>query len=242
MFKRLKIIYKRTIASVMLFTAETLLTVVLFLTSLIVFLSIAKYVFLDEKADFDEAAFVVLESFIADEVTNAMEFLGVVGNYQVMIVSNLLLICYFLFVKKHRWYSIKVPAISLSSLLLMSILKTLFNRPRPLLPLMEPAKGLSFPSGHAMMSVTFFGLLIYLLYQEKLHPVVKAIGITLLTMFIISIGISRIYLRVHYASDVLAGLCMGIIWLTIAIYMLNKIEAYSKKAINPVIERSPEIV
>ncbi len=226
----------------MLFTAETLLTVLLFLSSWIAFLAIAKYIFLDKKEDFDQAAFTFLESFIHDNVTNIMLFLSVIGNYQVMIAANLLLICYFLFIRKHRWYSIKIPAISLSSLLLMSILKMLFNRPRPLIPLMEPARGLSFPSGHAMMSATFFGLIIYFIFRKEINSRLKILIISFLVIFILSIGISRIYLRVHYASDVIAGLCMGVIWLTIAIKVLNKIELYSKREIQPAIEQAPETV
>ena len=241
MLKRIKKIYRRGIAGIMLFTAETILTVILFLISLIAFLAVAKYVFWDKKDEFDQAAFTFLESFIKDDVTNAMWLLSIIGNYQVMIAANLLLICYFLFIRKHRWYSIKIPAISLSSVLLMSVLKNLFNRRRPLIPLLEPAQGLSFPSGHAMMSATFFGLIIYFIYRKQINPTVKIIIISLLVIFILSIGLSRIYLRVHYASDVIAGFCMGVIWLSIAIRVLNRIELYSKREINTSIEQTPEV-
>ncbi|MBC8052583.1 MAG: phosphatase PAP2 family protein [Sphingobacteriaceae bacterium] len=241
MFRGVKKIYRRSIAGVMLFTAETLLTVFLFLTSLIAFIAIAKYVFWDDKEHFDQVVFQLLSPYIREGVTTVMHLLSVIGNYQVMIAANLLLICYFLFIRKHRWYSIKIPAISLSSLLLMSVLKMIFNRPRPLIPLMEPARGLSFPSGHAMMSATFFGLIIYFIYRQNLNPKIKTLLISFLVVFILSIGLSRIYLRVHYASDVIAGLCMGVIWLTIAINVLNRIELYSKKEIHPAIEQAGEI-
>lgn len=242
MLTGIKKIYRKGIAGIMLFTAETILTIAMFLLSLIVFLLLAKYIFFDKKEDFDQAAFTFLESFIKDGVTNVMVVLSVIGNYQVMIAANILLICYFLFIRKHKWYSIKIPAISLSSVLLMTLLKTLFNRPRPLIPLMEPAHGLSFPSGHAMMSATFFGLIIYFVYRKQIPPGIKAVAIGLLIAFILSIGLSRIYLRVHYASDVIAGFCMGIIWLTIAIKVLNRIELYSKREINTTIEQTPEVV
>ena len=241
MLTGIKKIYRKGVAGLMLFTAETILTLVLFLLSLIIFLLVAKYVFFDKKEEFDQAAFAFLDLFIKDGVTSVMLFLSVIGNYHVMITANLLLIGYFLFIRKHRWYSIKIPAISLSSVLLMTMLKTLFNRPRPLIPLMEPATGLSFPSGHAMMSATFFGLLIYFIYRKQLPSTIKIISITLLVVLIVSIGISRIYLKVHYASDVIAGFCMGIIWLTIAIKVLNRIELYSKKEINKEIERAPDL-
>ena len=242
MLRRIKKIYRRMIAGVMLFTAETVLTVGLFLLSLIAFLSIAKYIFQDKKQEFDQSAFLFLGSFIKESVTNVMEILSVIGNYQVMIAANLLLILYFLFIRKHKWYSIKIPAISLSSVLLMTVLKMLFNRQRPLIPLLEQARGLSFPSGHAMMSVTFFGLLIYFTYLHLKNPALKSIVISVMIILILSIGISRVYLRVHYASDVIAGFCMGVIWLTIAIKTLNRIEVYSRKEINTAIEETPEPV
>lgn len=242
MIRGIKKIYRRGIAAIMLFTAETVLTLILFLLSLIAFLAVAKYVFLDRKEEFDQLAFTFLASFIKEGITNAMLFLSVIGNYQVMIAANLLLTCYFLFIRKHKWYFIKIPSISLSSVLLMSALKVLFNRQRPLIPLMEAARGLSFPSGHAMMSVTFFGLIIYFVYRKQFHPAIKITAISLLVILILSIGISRIYLRVHYASDVIAGFCMGVIWLTISIKVLNRIELYSKKEINATIEQTPEIV
>jgi undecaprenyl-diphosphatase len=238
MINGVKKIYQRGLAGAMLFTAETLLALLLFLTSLIAFLAVAKYVFLDDKQKFDQTAFDLFEPFIRESVTNVMLFLSVLGNYQVMIAANLLLISYFLFIRKHKWYSIKIPAISLSSLLLMFFLKNLFNRPRPLMPLLEPARGLSFPSGHSMMSVTFFGLIIYFINRKQLNPTIKAIIIFLLVVFILFIGASRVYLRVHYASDVIAGFCMGVIWLTIAIYVLNRIELYSKAKINHSVSES----
>lgn len=236
MLKRAKTIYKRWFAALMLFTAEALITIILFLTSLIAFLLIAKYVFLDQKEEFDTSAFNFIAVFESNSLTEAMALLSVIGNYQIMIVANILLTAYFLFIRKHRWYSIKIPSIALSSVLLMSVLKIIFNRPRPLVPLMEPAVGLSFPSGHAMNSVTFFGLLIYFVYRRSLHPALKILIVTLLVLFILGIGFSRIYLRVHYASDVLAGFCMGVIWLTIAVRLLDKMENYSKAKVDPVVE------
>jgi len=107
------------------------------------------------------------------------------------------------------------------------------------MPLLEPARGLSFPSGHAMSSVTFFGLLIYYVYRKQKNPGLRFLFICMLVALILMIGLSRVYLRVHYASDVLAGFCAGIIWLIIAIWVLRKIEFYSKKELNKVVEHVP---
>ena len=139
------------------------------------------------------------------------------------------MIAYFLFIRKHKWYSIKVPAIALSSLGLMFLLKNLFNRKRPEIPLLEEAKGLSFPSGHALMSVTFYGLLIYMVYKYVKRKELKWTLITLLVLLIMIIGTSRIYLRVHYASDVIAGYSMGFLWLVFTVWMLNRMERFSRR-------------
>lgn len=136
----------------------------------------------------------------------------------------MVLIAYFLLVKKNKWYSIKIPAVALSSLALMFGLKYLFNRPRPDAPLLFHAEGLSFPSGHALFSITFYGLLIYIIYHSNLQTGLRWTLIALLLVLIPLIGFSRVYLRVHYATDVTAGLCVVFVWLVLSVSLLNRWE------------------
>jgi undecaprenyl-diphosphatase len=149
------------------------------------------------------------------------------GKHQFLIPANLLLIFYFLWVARQTWLSIRVLAISLSSLVLMLLLKALFGRKRPLSPLLKTAKGLSFPSGHALMSVTFFGIIIYWVLHTGLPEWLTTLTVALLTIVILLIGFSRVYLRVHYASDVIAGFIIGLIWLLIALGMVGEAEFYT---------------
>jgi len=221
---------------VMLFTAEAILAALILIAAIFSFLGIARYVFVAGKNEFDAEAFTFLHRIVSENTTSVMLFFTSLGNYQTLVAANLLLTFYFLFVRKHRWYSIKISSIALSSVLIMSLLKIWFNRSRPLMPLLEPARGLSFPSGHAMSSVTFFGLLIYFIYRHVENKVLKYTLIGLLVAVILMIGTSRVYLRVHYASDVLAGFCAGIIWLIASIWILRKIEFYSKRNLNRVVE------
>lgn len=237
MFSVIKKVYRKFFAALLLLAAEITLASVIFFIALAGFLFIAKYVFLDEKVYFDRGVSGFMDHFINARNNNIITFLTKFGNYQFLIIANLLLITYFLFVRKHRWYSIKIPAVALSSILVLSLLKSLFNRPRPLIPLLEPAMGLSFPSGHAMSSVTFYGLLIYFIWKRReISKLLKAALVAFLIFFILAIGISRVYLRVHYASDVIAGFCLGIIWLTIAIFTLNKIQVYTSRNLRKVVE------
>lgn len=235
MITAIKKLYRRSFASLMLLTAQMMLLLVLFIAAFAVFLFITKTVFWDKADSFDLGAFRFMQAYVSDRNTAFMIAISTMGSYQFMIPSNLLLTCYFLF-RKHKWYSIKIPSIALSSVSVMLLLKAWFNRPRPLTPLLGPAYGFSFPSGHAMSSVTFYGLLIYFLWIKKMNPYLRILLISLLGILIILIGSSRVYLRVHYASDVIGGFCAGIIWLIISVAIINRIEVYSKRKLNAVVE------
>jgi undecaprenyl-diphosphatase len=97
--------------------------------------------------------------------------------------------------------------------------------------LLKAVKGLSFPSGHAIMAVTFYGFIIYILFHTVDHSGAKYFLTALLVILILLIGFSRIYLRVHYASDVLSGFIIGLLWLFISLAVLNRIEHYFKEKV-----------
>ena len=219
-----------------LLSVEMTIVLCLFLIALITFLYITRKIFIQNKTSFDDRVFAYLKSHVSDRNSNVMEFFTFLGTHTFLIPANLVLIAYFLFVKKNKWYSIKVPAIALSSLGLMFLLKHSFNRERPSIPLLQQAAGLSFPSGHALMSVTFYGLIIYLIFKSYRDREWKWVPIAFLIILILVIGFSRIYLRVHYASDVLAGYCIGFLWLVFAIWLLNRLEKYSQHKLAPVVE------
>ena len=227
----------------LLIIAQTLGSLLLFAIAIaiLVFLvrkPIKKYKFID-LAIFDR-----LESWTSPGANKSMLFITFLGKHQFLIPANLLLIFYFLLVRHQNWFSIRIATIALSSLLLMFLLKYLFRRKRPLSPLLEAAKGLSFPSGHAIMAVTFYGLLIYIVLYSVDVTWLKYMLTLLLLLLIILIGFSRIYLRVHYSSDVMAGFIIGLLWLLISLSVLKKIEQYAKKnsvLVVPVVYSDPVI-
>lgn len=235
MIKRIHLSIKKNLASIALLSVELIIVLVLFICALIAFALIAYRIFNLQNDQFDFLVFDKLTNFVSASTTSFMQFITFFGNHQFLIPANLVLVAYFLFIKKHRWYSIKVPVIAIGGVLLMFILKQLFNRARPLMPLLEPVQGLSFPSGHALMSMSFYGLLILLVWENVSNRVLKPVLIALLFAFILLIGFSRIYLRLHYFSDVIAGFAAGIIWLSLSIWVIRRIERYSRKEIDPVI-------
>ena len=205
-----------------LIIAETLLSLSLFaaVIGILVFLirkPIRKY------KPIDLAIFEKIKPSISPVKNSIMLFITFLGKHQFLIPANLLLIFYFV-VKHQNWFSIRIITIALSSLVLMFLLKYLFQRKRPLSPLLKAAKGLSFPSGHAIMSVTFYGLLMYILLHTIDIDWIRWLVAVLLLLLIIVIGYSRVYLRVHYASDVLAGFIIGLLWLWISLSVLNQLE------------------
>jgi undecaprenyl-diphosphatase len=239
MLKATRVRIKRVIAAIGLLSAELIVVVLAFLLSVSLFSYLVKQVFFDKEEQFDHSVFNFLEAYVTPFNSAFMQAITFLGTHTFLIPANLLLTGYFLFIRKHKWYSIKVATIALSSTAMMLILKTIFSRDRPLVPLLKPALGYSFPSGHSLMSFAFYGLLIYLCYMYIENKVVRWVLIILLATLVFLIGFSRIYLRVHYASDVLAGFSMGIIWLCFSIWMLNRIEAYGKRNIEPVVEEKP---
>jgi membrane-associated phospholipid phosphatase len=171
----------------------------------------------------DLRIFELIKAHTNERNTRLMSFFTYFGSHQFFIPANLFLILYFLVIKKRSWFSIRVASIAISSLGLMFLLTYLFKRKRPLYPL-EVAKGLSFPSGHAIMSVTFYGLLIYIISQTIKDRPLKWSLIISLIIFVQVIGFSRVYLRVHYASDVAVGYITGLLWLIISLDVLKRME------------------
>lgn len=227
---------KKFFAQVALLSIELIIAWSLFLLSFITFVYVAFRIFYFKKENFDFAVIESLKPIVSEGMNSFMLFITFLGTHNFLIPANLVLIVYFLFIKKHRWYSIKVPVVALGGLLLMFLLKFLFNRPRPLIPLIKEASGLSFPSGHALMSVSFYGLVIYLIFQNVKRPVLKWSLIAFFVLLILLIGFSRVYLVVHYASDVIAGFAMGVIWLSLTLWVTSRIENYSRKEIEPEIK------
>ncbi|OQP51118.1 hypothetical protein A4H97_00705 [Niastella yeongjuensis] len=223
---------KKVADKVVILSKELIILIFVFTISLLGFLFIAYRVFYLDKTGADEKAFAFAHSLVSDRTTDIMEVITFFGSHYFMIPANVLL-CIFFLVKKIGRYSIKVSAIALSSVLIMFGLKLLFNRHRPLIPLLAPAKGLSFPSGHAFMSVCFYGLLMIIIWkEEKSHPVLKWFLLILVIALLLCIGFSRIYLRVHYFTDVLAGYCIGSTWLFLSSYLIDRIQPAGLKKIN----------
>ena len=101
------------------------------------------------------------------------------------------------------------------ALVLNQVLKFIIQRPRPDGFRLATVSGFSFPSGHSMAAMAFFGLLAWLVWRYEKDRRQRALLVAAFALVIVMIGVSRIYLGVHYASDVIGGFCLSVIWLAL---------------------------
>jgi undecaprenyl-diphosphatase len=222
--------YKQHLVNVFkLISIEVGAILLAFFLSLALVVIIVKRIVLLKSQWVDTVVFDFLKQHVSRTNTSVLNTITQLGSHYFLIPAFLVLLAHSYFIKKDKWLAIRIAAISISSVLLMLFLKFIFQRPRPLLPLLNEARGLSFPSGHAFMSFSFFGLLIYIIYEEMKNVWLKWTIIFLISCLILSIGLSRIYLRVHYASDVIAGLCMGFMWIVISLSVIHLMEKSKNK-------------
>jgi undecaprenyl-diphosphatase len=222
-------ILHRILSRLRLLSIELLVVLIAFFAALFSVLFLIRLIFWQQKLDFDMRVFAALGKIVNPTLTHVMEVVTFFGSHYFLIPANLLLIGYGFFVKKDKWFAVKIASVALGSLILMVSLKHIFQRARPLIPLLDKAAGLSFPSGHAFMSFAFFGLLIYFIHHHYRNKRLRIFLMLLCLLFTFLIGFSRIYLRVHFASDVIAGICLSLLWLVIALRISHRLETNQNK-------------
>lgn len=183
------------------------------------FLLLAEDVFHKEIMNGDAIGYKFISTYlISDFATPIAKFITNFGGAIYLIGIAIVL---FVVIKNKK---IGIAIISNLGIvtILNQLLKRILQRPRPEEFRIINETGYSFPSGHSMISMAFYGFLIYLIYKNIKNKYLKWSLITVLEVLIVSIGVSRIYLGVHYTSDVLAGFLISISYLIIYISMINK--------------------
>ena len=186
--------------------------------ALLIFLILLKDVFAKEVFDVDDA--------VADFVISIRsDFLTLFFKTVTWLCNTIFVIAIFIFVlflvkdvrlKKYLCANIAIVFI------INSILKIIVSRPRPLGEHLVDAGGFSFPSGHSMMAVGLYGFLIYFVYKYVKNKIKRNVLMSGLFLIITLVGMSRIYLGVHYTSDVLAGFMLSLSYLVGYISIMEK--------------------
>jgi undecaprenyl-diphosphatase len=159
-----------------------------------------------------------------------MKVVTLFGSRNFLVPVYALIIVYYL-VQGKRMLGLHIALVALSGTTLSFGLKRLFQRARPDLPLIESLKTYSFPSGHSLSSIVFCSILVYLLWRSNTRAVWKWIFSVLLFSLAVLIGISRVILKVHYPTDVLAGFCLGFAWVIASFYLLGRIKKKSTQTV-----------
>ena len=183
---------------------------------IILFLSLWIFlIFRNKIIGLDNSFYLFLNSFENNDLTTVVKIITYLGSAYVLIF---LAVISLFFIKKNEKY--KFISINLVlSFLTNQLLKRVFRRSRPLFKHLVKEKGFSFPSGHAMVSFCFYGLIIYYIHKSNLKY--KKIYEVLLSIVIIIIGLTRIYLGVHYFSDIVGGFVFGLLYLLLFIRILK---------------------
>ena len=165
------------------------------------------------------------DNTIYNTIINQNDFLTIIlknitelGDFIILISISLLL----LLVCKQKKIGILVCLNLALSFVINEIFKIIFIRPRPIDNILISVNGYSFPSGHSMVSMSFYGLLIYLCYKNINNKIIKWLLIIFQVIIILIIGYSRIYLGAHFPSDVIAGFSLGLFYLILYINLVIK--------------------
>lgn len=192
---------------------------VIMIIFLILFSIFAYKIVMDKSIYIDKSVYdFICDNFMSERMTNIVKILTSLGSALVVIILTIVL---FIAIKNKRIaVSIVINLIVIT--ILNNLLKIIFLRPRPNVNNLILESGYSFPSGHSSIGMAFYGYLIYLIYKYVNNKKIKISLIIFLSLVIVAIGLSRIYLGVHYASDVLGGFLLAIVYLIIFITITNK--------------------
>ena len=205
--KKIDSIIKKNIKYIILFILVVLL------------LAIVEDVFENEIMQIDVLAYDLFVSTLRNDLlTIFMIFITNLGSPIVLIAICIL----FLIIIKNKKMAASISLNLILITLLNILLKNIVQRPRPIDYRLIEEVGYSFPSGHSMISMAFYGFIIFLIFRYGKNKN-KVFWEVLLGIIIFLIGISRIYLGVHYASDVVAGFLIAIFYLFVYITVILKI-------------------
>ena len=201
----------RLLALFGLLTAEIVVGTVLFVAAFAGFFYLSRVVFVQHSVALDNWASGVVDGWrqTVPGLTGPVRFVTFFASLPFLLPAGLLTpwLLRRAGYPREAW---ELVLAMLGGILLNQLLKTFFNRPRPSNALLQ-TWGLSFPSGHAMLAVIFYGCLAWLLSQHLSRP---GWAVPLL-LWAVLIGITRVYLHAHYATDVLAGFAGGAAWLVV---------------------------
>lgn len=182
------------------------------------FAFIAMGIYGKETFIFDQVIYEWITQFATPSFTKGVVLLTELGSGKFMIPLGIAFALYLFLKLQMKRESLLLLIAMAGSALLNEGLKLFFQRRRPELDHLVEAGGYSFPSGHAMNSFVFYGMVGFILWRiiKGVYPRILSLLLCILLPF--AIGLSRIYLGVHFPTDVIAGFAAGGFWLMTCIF------------------------
>lgn len=181
---------------------------------MLIFVKLSEDLIRKELSVFDTSIYHYISMHISDKLTDFMKVISFLGSGLVLVLITASGILVFWKDAKMSYYVRMIAANLLISSVLSELFKIVFHRERPDILRLVEISGFSFPSAHAMIGLSFYGFIAFLFFRN-LKSAWKYPVAAIFSILVLSIGISRIYLGVHYASDVLAGFSAGFAWLVV---------------------------
>ncbi|MFP3390425.1 phosphatase PAP2 family protein [Brevibacillus sp. SIMBA_040] len=188
--------------------------------SLFVFGKLGQEMLEQELYAFDSFVIAKIQSLITPKLTSVMLFFTFLASTWSLLMLTVISIGLMLWQHK-RWEALFLLLALGGGMAFNLLLKWLYRRERPTIHRLVEESGYSFPSGHSMAAFLFFGMMAMLLTLFVVSRAAKAVIILATVVLILLVGISRIYLGVHYPSDVLAGFAAGGVWLVMCLLGLK---------------------
>lgn len=198
--------------------------IIIILLSLAGFALMAYNVSVNEGLYFDKIIIHIVQGWEEPGLTAIMKFFTTIGSTKVMIVFALFIMFFLYKVLHHRSELLLFIIVIIGSPLLNEFLKQVFQRVRPEMHRLIDIGGYSFPSGHAMNAFTFYGILTFLLWRHISGKKGRRTLILGSSLLICMIGLSRVYLGVHYPSDIIGGYLGSCCWLLLSIWVFQFIK------------------
>ena len=143
------------------------------------------------------------------------------------LIGLVVLVSLALVLTRRYWAAFRVVFASGLGGLVVRGLKALFARDRPLDQVI-PATGYSFPSGHAFASTVFYGMMVYLVFRLTDRRWARVLAAVAGPLVILAVGLSRVYLNVHFLTDVVGGWLAGAAWLVASLLVIDVVETRTR--------------
>lgn len=191
---------------------------VIFTLSILIFIFIMTLLLTNNVSNFDNYVYNLIIKLKCEPVTIFFKFITFLCSTWFILISTILIMIF----SKNKKNAFLIALNVLLCYILNQTFKFIFVRERPIDINLVIENGYSFPSGHSMISLAYYGFFLYIIDHKKMKNRYKLLYSSLLTILVLLIGISRIYLGVHFASDVLAGYALSMAYLIVYIKLFYR--------------------